>query len=807
MVQEKKRYWLAGNRAPEQDIFFVEALDPAIWRQGDAENWDSCWHTGMPGPDVFEQLDETKTINHIPGNNGLTIKNYLFETLSAAASRVAGQAQSERMAFFPRVYAMPEDYIDLQQTAARQPEKRWIRKPKNSSRGRGIQVIRDIAAAPLDKRWLVQEYVDNPHLMKERKYVLRLYLLITSIAPLLVYFYEEGFAKLASDPYDENDPDNPFSNLTNPDINVANREADTPVEFVGLGEYRKWLREGGHDDRALFAKIRDLLALTAISVRDRMRARTRAVDADMSGCYELLGVDCLVDADLKPWILECNLSPSLEVCASPDHGGEMEARIKRSMVADMVSLVGLNEPIREPINLSTEEGVHQRAERELARAGGFQRIFPAEDVEDYLPYFPVPRYADMVLAKQITGRPTEPLKLVPRQTSEIVCGDELALYSEKTGTLYAPNPSASWIWLKALDGADPEEIANELVAAHIAAHGAISSDEDWRIRENVWDVLAEWAGMGLVQRGGEAAAGVTAATGPVVAAPDVAPDWAGADQISIGGAVLELRYGCPAAARRLRQTLKPLLGAAGAERAIAIQRSPRGYAVAAGSKLIATDLGLAHVAPVICRVLFEHAPTTPASIAMAGALVPLRDGDAALIIGDRRGGWDGLALALAQMLGAAASGAVRLDLGPEGEGAVAPLGLPLRINEDDVGDMETMLGHRLAPHIHQWPSGEEGRMLMIGETPNDAKPAIRAIILPERRSCEAHKEAEAAIRPLSARDALNAVLPSCAGPRLRLGGAAASALADWLAGREVWTLAFSDFADAAALLANRLDAR
>ncbi len=31
-----------------------------------------------------------------------------------------------------------------------------------------------------------------------------------------------------------------------------------------------------------------------------------------------MGIDCLIDADIKPRILKCNLSPSLEVGAGPD---------------------------------------------------------------------------------------------------------------------------------------------------------------------------------------------------------------------------------------------------------------------------------------------------------------------------------------------------------------------------------------------------------------------------------------------------------------------------------------------------------
>lgn len=56
---------------------------------------------------------------------------------------------------------------------------------------------------------------------------------------------------------------------------------------------------------------------------------------------ELFGFDILIDKNLKPWLLEINLSPSLN-CDSP-----LDVRLKSAMLSDLLSLVGI--PAVDPV--------------------------------------------------------------------------------------------------------------------------------------------------------------------------------------------------------------------------------------------------------------------------------------------------------------------------------------------------------------------------------------------------------------------------------------------------------------------------
>ena len=91
----------------------------------------------------------------------------------------------------------------------------------------------------------------------------------------------------------------------------------------------------GHDDKFLFCQIEDLIIKTVLSIDHVVN---NAVDMFLpfkNQCFELFGFDVLIDADLKPWLLEVNLSPALS-CDSP-----LDQKVKSNCIADLLSLAGI----------------------------------------------------------------------------------------------------------------------------------------------------------------------------------------------------------------------------------------------------------------------------------------------------------------------------------------------------------------------------------------------------------------------------------------------------------------------------------
>lgn len=743
-------YYLGGKRKPAQDKFFKEALQAAGWKPGTPNRWDTCWFTGMPKPKVFEQLKPGKTISHIPGNNSLTIKNNLFSVLEAARRRIIEQEGIEsarRLAFFPRAYSMPGDYQALQEAAALNPDKRWILKPKNASRGRGISMVKDPAQVPREEKWMVQEYLDNPHLYHGYKYVLRLYVLITSVDPLRIYLYREGSAKLASEKYDPDNLDNLYAHLTNPDINATNEENPSAVIFLTFEEYRRWLREQGLDDHALFERIEEMLVMTSIAAREKMRERLSKVRADTSGCYELLGIDCLVDAGLKPWIMECNLSPSLDICAAPENGGVSEEANKRQLITDMVHLLGLTEPWKDYSTLEPEERIRVTAREELARAGGFKRLIPSRDANRYLSCFPLPRPADMILADEASESPVSRPHLKSRKTAEIIGDNRLSLYSEQSGTLYTPNETASWIWLKATDGNDPDRVADELLEAQRSAEQEVNP---WDIRKEVWDVLADWAETGLLIQ--DMPADAPSATEAEGLNRNVAPAMTSTSPpsnmliIKAGNFFFQVQACDAPIQSRLSQAFEPLLtdsieGAENPRIFLSILHSQDGYAIADSHRLLAWNIPLVRVVPAFSRLIQNEYRKFGCQCLVEGIVVPLTDPSdtsptPAVFVaetGDSRAGLS--ALKLAARTGRGFVGGVRLAM--DEDPPVSPAGFPAFITRKQwdpmVGENPSFGFHAKTPlYQHQFESGESGYALPSAQDLLSRPLDIQKILLPSR---------------------------------------------------------------------------
>ncbi|KAG8468425.1 hypothetical protein KFE25_013508 [Diacronema lutheri] len=173
---------------------------------------------------------------------------------------------------------------------------------------------------------IVQRYVERPALIDGRKFDLRLYVLVTSFAPLRIYLYRDAIVRLATARYDASlrDLGNAFSHLTNSTINKARNASGCKRALSQLGA------DGGAGVQLikrpeLHDRLARLVTLTLLPIA--------ASVPDNGGCFELLGFDVLIDEAGEPWLIEVNTSPALSV------DGAADITVKGSMLAEMLDVL------------------------------------------------------------------------------------------------------------------------------------------------------------------------------------------------------------------------------------------------------------------------------------------------------------------------------------------------------------------------------------------------------------------------------------------------------------------------------------
>lgn len=435
-----------------RDVLVEEGWQPVELASGD---WSLLWSVGEPYAATYAQLLPGQFVNHLPGIGALVRKDRLAQTVRRARTE-------EEIA--PETFALPSELARFRARVAAQPELFWIQKPKSSARGTGIVLLGSPDELETGSNWLVQRYLDDPHLIDGRKYTLRWYVLVTALDPLTVWVFDDGFTKLASRAFSTERADlgDVFRHLTNPDVQALNPEVRTSADNLTRPAYAELLRAQDADPEALFARIDLLLAATVAAARDELARTTWRTTNNPTGCFELLGIDVLIDAELRPWLLECNLNPSLSVEAEPAEGNSRaereERELKHELVREVLRTVGVIDS--------------------LGGSRSFRQLLPS------------PVHAS-VLTLPRPGEGGVPRELRPAAgISQFTVGDSLMLHEPRTQLAHLLDPVGAYVWAAWCEGLAADEIAAELTES--------LPESAWRSEVDVRNALAEWFELGLV---------------------------------------------------------------------------------------------------------------------------------------------------------------------------------------------------------------------------------------------------------------------------------------------------------------------
>ena len=310
----------------------------------------------------------------------------------------------ELYTFHPKSFLLPGQFSALKQyMLAQEKATTFIVKPDRGAQGRGIFLIQDPEqASKYTDMAVVQQYIP-PYLIDGYKFDLRLYVLITGVNPLRLYFHNEGMARFCTEKYVEPTSTNlnkVYGHLTNYSLNKKNDhfEKNKDANDATKGSKRSYsfvldtIKKSGGNVDELQRKIDRIIRLTIGSIQPLLEHQYKAtvsVTDDKCRCFEILGFDILIDNELNPWLIEVNNMPSLS-CDSP-----FDKKLKKSVVKGTLEILDIHPGFKKIVN-DEEKAVTQmritgstnlprfnifdpKKESEIAKTTNWRQIYPLEN--------------------------------------------------------------------------------------------------------------------------------------------------------------------------------------------------------------------------------------------------------------------------------------------------------------------------------------------------------------------------------------------------------------------------------------------
>jgi tubulin polyglutamylase TTLL4 len=481
-INGPKMYYSHTDAVHEYNAVINSLRQGGLYRvKSENRRWSLLW-SSHPPPELLRSLKVNQKTNHFPGSWHLGRKDLLWRNISRMHRRFGRSYH-----ITPLGYVLPKGAAAWETARARQPDALWIWKPCSQSCGRGIKVLsstisEDDAKDLNRKRGIVQRYIHNPLLINGYKFDLRVYVVVVSYEPLKVYFNDEGLVRMATEKYSlsSDSLDIRTMHLTNYSVNklsplfVQNKDGkdskdgaeqpeveeaeETHASKWCFTELRSYFQAHDLDFDGCFDRIKDVVIKTLLAVEPQLCGEwARALENEAAGwgargpagahpasCFETYGFDVMIDDELKPWLLEVNICPSLS------SGSPLDKRIKTKLVADTLTLVGirptpslyrvpgngkrssadmsgaipeeddsalgrmpcLEELAKRKAMLAVASGTEAialfdefawdivlKSHDEDMRCGGLERIFPTAESAQYTAFFSDESYANLVLRK------------------------------------------------------------------------------------------------------------------------------------------------------------------------------------------------------------------------------------------------------------------------------------------------------------------------------------------------------------------------------------------------------------------------
>ncbi|EFC47365.1 tubulin tyrosine ligase [Naegleria gruberi] len=337
---------------PEEEFNYEESVAKFIKEKNIEIQWDE--YENVPWDTVMSQIENPLRCNYYCIRKGLIRKAQFGSILNRYVTKKLSKNEKTHLKkAIPEthIYELDDvEYFDeslydiyevvqslennekIEQEGDRNGIATWILKPSLTNKGAEIFIFNsleqlqnyfttnfeqqednddeDEESNVLDLRqlreWVIQKYVDRPLLLcGGRKFHMRVYVL--AVGALKVYVYDQILALFALRPFKKENISDTFSHITNTCVQVKEsdfKESESVKLFWNLANEDSTISTSQLEH--IFQQVKDVTGEMFDAVSGELAFMP------LPHCFELFGLDFLVDEDLQVYLLEVNAGPDFK---------------------------------------------------------------------------------------------------------------------------------------------------------------------------------------------------------------------------------------------------------------------------------------------------------------------------------------------------------------------------------------------------------------------------------------------------------------------------------------------------------------
>ena len=302
--------------------------------------------------------------------------------------------------FVPYTLILPDEYKFVKRHMSHKADKPMIAKPSRGKGGEGIFFVKNYKEIKLeesrDTELVLQDYIENPLLIDDKKFDFRMYLLISGVDTMKAYLAFEGMARFCTEDYclpalknnnEEESKDNLMGHLTNYSLNKTSSKYKLRENFMNSNDGNKRLLSSmfntlkivkGVDIEDLKSELKDIATKIVFALQpfliNSFHNEMGIGSETNQNCFHIFGIDILLDQKHKPWLLEINWFPSFSIFQEiteidPVDGTEHKTRRVSEFDKYLKSLI-------------LKDAIEIIKDKEIPQGNVFEQVFPPQEFEN-----------------------------------------------------------------------------------------------------------------------------------------------------------------------------------------------------------------------------------------------------------------------------------------------------------------------------------------------------------------------------------------------------------------------------------------